>query len=367
MKTVVHFSTVHKPFDSRIFHKEIKALKGTYNVIFVSAQADKEYKEGNVTVMPIRKREGKLKRILFSTYDMLLKLLSIKASLYHFHDTELLPIGMILKLMGRKVIFDSHENTYGMILSRTWIGPVWKRKLIGAFVIVLEKAVSRNLTGIVAARPDLMQHYTNRNKCLFRNFPDVSIAEHIEPADIKKDKPVIVYSGGMTRIRGILQIINAMEIIGDRAELWLMGEWLEPGLEKDCMERPGARHVKYLGSFDYGEHFSYIKAGDLGITPFLPTENHLTTMPNKPFEYMMCRLPVLMSDFNYWKDIFGEFGIFFNASDPESIAESILYCLENKTEMQKKAELSFEILEKKYSWNSERYILLDFYRKLIGV
>lgn len=367
MKTVVHFSTVHRPFDSRIYHKEIKALRGTYNVIFVSAQAEEEYAEGNVRIIRLKKRSGKLKRMIFSTADMLFKLLTIKADLYHFHDAELLTIGMILKLAGRKVVFDSHENTYGMILNRKWLGPIWKRKIIALLIAAFENIVTRNLTGIVLARPDLQPLYKNRNKCLFRNFPDVSVADKIKPADVRKEKPIIVYSGGMTRIRGMLQLIDAMEIVGDRAELWLMGEWLELGLETDCMAKPGAKHVKYLGSFDYGEHFSYIKAADLGITPFLPAINHLTTMPNKPFEYMMCGLPMLMSDFKYWRSLFGEFSVFFNPSDPASIAEKIVYCLGHKKEMQEKAELSFDILKEKYSWNSERFALLDFYKKLIGV
>ncbi len=366
MKTVLHFSTVHRPFDSRIFHKEIKALKDTYKVIFVCAQADKAYSEGNITIVPVKRRHGKMKRMVFSTFDVLKKVLSYKAEIYHFHDTELLPAGMFLKLTGRRVIFDSHENTYGMVLNRTWIGSMRKRKIIGFFIVLIERLISRNLSGVVVARPDLVPLYKNRNKCLFRNFPDVSAADSIKPALIEKTKPVVVYSGGMTYIRGIIEMIDAMDILGGKAELWLMGEWLEPNLEKDCKARPGYRYVKHLGVFPYGEHFSYIKAGDFGITPFLPAVNHLTTMPNKPFEYMMCRLPVLMSDFKYWMGMFHEFGIFFNPAEPESIAESIQYCLDNKEEVSEKAEISFEILKKKYSWNSERFVLLEFYNKLIG-
>ena len=49
----------------------------------------------------------------------------------------------------------------------------------------------------------------------------------------------------------------------------------------------------------------------------------------KPFEYMACSLPMIMSNFPYWKEISRECALFVNPYDPKEIAEKILYLLNN--------------------------------------
>jgi len=56
--------------------------------------------------------------------------LSQRADIYHFHDPELLPVGVLLKLFTRaKGIYDSHEVVSQPILTKHWIPAPLRRPL----------------------------------------------------------------------------------------------------------------------------------------------------------------------------------------------------------------------------------------------
>ena len=92
--------------------------------------------------------------------------------------------------------------------------------------------------------------------------------------EIKKNKPVFIYSGGLTRLRGIAELIQAMEFLRNKAELWLLGRWESEGFKNECEIMRGWEKTKYIGYIPYGEHFSYMKIADIGLVNFLPSPNH---------------------------------------------------------------------------------------------
>jgi hypothetical protein len=51
------------------------------------------------------------------------KALKTDADIYHLHDPELMPLGLLLKLQRKKVIYDVHENLPKQISIKHWINP----------------------------------------------------------------------------------------------------------------------------------------------------------------------------------------------------------------------------------------------------
>ena len=112
MNNIIHFSSVHGRYDIRIFHKLCKSLASNgYNVSFcISDGKGEEFKNGVRIIDAGAPFKNRLFRILFTSYKTYKEALSLNGDIYHFHDPELLPYGLLLKWHGKKVIFDSHED-----------------------------------------------------------------------------------------------------------------------------------------------------------------------------------------------------------------------------------------------------------------
>ena len=107
---VVHVSTVHPPFDSRIFYKECRTLvKNGHDVVLV-VQHDRDEIVDKVRIRSVSKSANRLERIFRTTWKIYKTCLEEDASIYHFHDPEFIPVALLLRTKGRKVIYDVHEN-----------------------------------------------------------------------------------------------------------------------------------------------------------------------------------------------------------------------------------------------------------------
>src|SRR5208283_5204862 len=127
----VHLSSVHPPHDNRIFWKECLTLAGAgYGVSLVVCDAVPRWTASNqVAVISVRRRPGRFGRILISTVAVARAGLRLNADLYHFHDPELIPLGLLLRVLGKRVIYDVHEDLPRDILIKTWI-PKRARSLV---------------------------------------------------------------------------------------------------------------------------------------------------------------------------------------------------------------------------------------------
>ena len=195
-------------------------------------------------------------------------------------------------------------------------------------------------------------------------MPVLEMISHAEPALIKKEKSVIVYSGGLTRVRGIKQLVDSMEYIGDKAELWLLGKWESTAFSLDCEQSPGWAHTRYKGFLPQEEVFSIMKISDIGVVTFLPLPNHIEALPNKPFEYMACSLPIVMSNFSSWQGIFDGCALFADPESPEDIARNFILLLENRELCLNLAARGSELIRDEYSWEAEKKHLLKMYDEI---
>jgi glycosyltransferase involved in cell wall biosynthesis len=359
-------TSVHPAFDGRIFHKEAKTLtKAGYHVVLIAQHSKEEVVDG-VKILPLPKPRNRFERMTKVVWKLFRLASKQKAAIYHFHDPELIPIGLALKLFGRKVIYDVHEDYSGQILNKEWVGNVYFRKSVAFITNIIERMGASLFDGIVTATPDIGEKFPESKTMVLRNLPILGLIDKVKPINCKKDKPVIIYVGDLTKIRGVKKIIEAMEFVKDRAELWLLGKWETEEFEKVCRVLEGWRYTKYLGYIPYQKLYSFLKVANVGLVNFFPLPNQERAMPNKPFEYMACSLPMVMSNFPYWQEIFGECALFVNPYDAEDIAEKILHLLDNSNEAKKLGDKGRELIEEEYNWEAEQGKLLDIYKKVLN-
>jgi len=368
---VCHLTSCHSPFDDRIFHKEVKSLvKAGYNVVLI-AQHDREETVDGVRIVPLPKLGNRFERMTKVVWKLLRLALKEKAEIYHFHDPELIPIGLALKLLGKKVIYDVHELVYFSIEDKAWLRVKFLRKLAQLAYLFMERLSVRLFDQLILAEDDYENYCKQKHKnfckyTIVRNYPILSLIRNAPAiAHTNKKKLVLIYAGGLGKLRGIKEIIQAMKFVGGKVELQLLGKWESKEFEKKCKDLEGFKYTKYLGFVPLGEVYKYTKRADVGISILYPVKNYLTSMPVKAYEYMFCALPMVMSDFPCWQETFGECALFADPYNPKDIADKILYLLDNPDKAKQLGDRGKQLTEEKYSWEVESKKLVELYEKML--
>lgn len=363
---IVHLTSVHTPFDTRILYKECTSLKKMgYDVTLIAPHSTHfEKNDVHVRALPVPiDRSQRIKKTIWQVYRAALK---ENASLYHFHDPELIPVGILLRLHGKKIIYDVHENVPAQIMGKAYLGSPWKRGLLAAGAKMTEWVGAQIFNGIIGVIPEITERFPNRKAITLRNYPILKLIDETPPIqNTKSHRPVVVYAGGLTPIRGICESVQAMELLGDKAELWLIGKWESDRFKKQCEHEKGWKHVRYLGLMKPEEVYAHLKRADIGLVTMHPQLNYLFNLPVKSFEYMACSLPLVMSDFPYWRDIYKDCALFVDPLQPSTIANALIQLLEAPNLRKKLGSAGRSLVEDDFSWEVESQKLLLFYEKLL--
>ena len=359
-------TSVHSAFDTRIFHKEAKTLVDAgYDVTLIAQHSKNEIVDG-VKIIALLKPRNRFIRIFGLTWRVFYLGLCQRADIYHFHDPELIFIGILLKLFGKKIIYDVHEDVPNQIMNKMWLNNDQIRMFVAFTINIVEQIGALLFNNIVAVTPDIAGRFSKKKMVILRNFPILKLIDNTVSIDYKKNNPIIVYTGGLTRIRGIKEIIKAMEYINNRAELWLLGKWESEEFKNECENLEGWNNTKYLGFVSLNEVFQYMKIADIGLCLLHPIKNYIIGLPIKAFEYMACSLPIIMSDFYYGQEIFEKCALFANPYDPKDIADRIIYLLNNSNKIRELGDRGRKLIEEKYSWEAESKKLIMLYNFLSG-
>ncbi|NOZ73210.1 MAG: glycosyltransferase family 4 protein [Chloroflexi bacterium] len=366
-RKIVHLTSVHGPFDTRIFYKECVSLrKAGYEVVLVAPHERSERVNG-VRIHAVPKPASKKERLRRTVWQVYRAAVAENGALYHFHDPELIPVGMLLKLRGKKVVYDVHEDVPAQVLEKEYLNPVWIRRMISKGVNFSEWVSGIFFDGIVSVVPKVAARFPAHKSITVQNYPMREFIDRVRPIEnVAQTSPVVIYAGGLMRVRSIVEIVKAMDRVGGRAELWLLGEWESDALRRECEQSPGWRNVRYLGFKTLEDTYGYLKIADLGLVIFYPLTNHLIASPNKAFEYMACALPMVMSDFPYWRNVYEGAALFVDPKNPKDIATAILRLLDHPEEAAELGENGYRAVLEKYNWAHESQKLLALYEEILA-
>ena len=102
---VVHLTSAHGRYDTRIFLKMCSSLASYgYDMSLVVADGEGDEVKNGVTIFDVGpKPRGRLSRMTKTVNDVLKKAIYLNGDIYHLHDPELMPVGIKLKKLGKKV------------------------------------------------------------------------------------------------------------------------------------------------------------------------------------------------------------------------------------------------------------------------
>lgn len=363
---VCHLSTAHRALDVRIFYKECRSLRRVgFTVTLIAQHPRDEVREG-IKIIALPKPQGRLQRMLGSTWRVFQLARQQQADLYHFHDPELIGIGVLLKCTTRKrVVYDVHENMTTAILDKHWIRSQLIRKIIASFFSLMEKVTAKVFDRIIVATPHIGRHFTQSRTVLVRNFPELSLIPKQPARALPKGTAVVLYAGNLERQRGILSLVQAMEYLAGRVKLQLVGEWFDPNFQAECQAQAGWSNASYLGRRSLEETYALMAQADIGMVPLLPTASYLVSLPIKLFEYMACGLPVIAADFPYWQELVGDGIVYCNPQDPSDMADKIGRLLDHPMEMARMSAVGRAMVEQNFNWPLEGERLIEAYRTML--
>lgn len=352
---ICHMTSAHESDDTRIFVKECCSLASAGYDVTLVARGESRTEKG-VKVLGLGSTpKGRLHRMLFFSRKVFQAALSLDCDIYHFHDPELLPYGKKIARIGKKVIFDSHEDVPAQIMNKDWI-PKSMRALIAKLYTHYETSAVKQFAAVITATEYIGKKFVGRAKisCPIHNYPELSDI-HFHDNSFETREKLICYVGGITKTRGEDTMKEAIHGMPDM-KLILAGPH---AVEDDD-------NVSYVGKLNRKEVDELYETARCGLLLSEISPNAVNSLPIKLFEYMAAGLPMVISDYPMWKDFYeGQgVGICVDPKNIEQIREAIQDLVNDPQRSRQMGLKGRKLIEERYNWAVEEKRLVALYQDL---
>lgn len=362
---ICHITTVHPRLDTRIFQKECCSLVALGHQVTLICNKGKSDRINGVDIISLEiPYTGLLGRIKEVPKEIFKKAVEINADVYHFHDPDFLYHGLQLIKLGKKVVYDAHEDVPRQLLSKPY-GNTLSLSLMAKVFEPLENFVVKRLTGIVTADEKVYHRFkkVNPNTILLNNYP--ILGQFDKPIPYKKKKKEVFYVGDIAKIRGVIEMIKAMEYVKGFT-LVLAGSFESQELENEARNLPQWSKVRFEGYIDSGKRTEQLERAQVGLVVLHPVKKYEDALPTKLFEYMAAGVAVVCTNLKLWADIVidSNCGLLVNPLDPKEIGAAINTLINDPQQAETYGLNGYHSAQKKYSWSTEEPKLEAFYQAM---
>ncbi len=368
---ICHLTTVHPAKDTRIFYRMVRSLaERGHSVVLIAPES---FDDALVKASSWNGYVGATSWRLLRMFRALRAALHERADIYHFHDPELIPVGLVLKLLkpSAAVVYDVHEDYPAMMKVKHWI-PSFIRPIVAGTASVVNAVAGMFLDGIVTADPSVQKDFLRvaRKKTLvFYNFPELSMftSSSNAPSEVQAD---LVYVGGISERAGTFVLLDALSLLGQqgvhptvRLAGYTDGQAGWATVHEGICQRGLEKQIEYVGRIPSSQVPEWIRSGRIGLVTLQPIAKFLKNIPSKLFEYWACGLPVISSDLPPIKGFVGhgENGILFQATSASDLAQAIQQLLDRPDQGAGMGRQGQQQVQEK--WNNDCQVteLITFY------
>lgn len=374
-------TSVHQPFDGRIFHRECKTLaQAGYQVTLVAPADFGHQEQDGITVLGVPRPDMRLYRPL-TWYRLYRIVRRLRPDIIHFHDPELLLLVPLFRATldrDTKLVYDVHEYFADAVAGKFWI-PSPLRQLAAGLSGWLEQKLASQVDGIVCAVEGQEPLYVDKLVPLvvIRNLPIARVFEDATPhPDLDVGGCKLIYVGLILRERGIDVLLEAVRILarqGRDVNLFLIGRETSGAYMKEVQTFVQANQltgrIHWVGYVPHDQIKRYLANADIGVAPGLRTRQYSNPgISTKLFEYMICGLPIVSVDHPHRKRYIDECkcGLTVAPEDPSEHARAIAWLIDHPEEAETMALRGQEMVLERYTWEQEQPRLLAFYRDVLA-
>ncbi len=279
-----------------------------------------------------------------------------RPNLVYVSDPKSCPVGSAAsRILGSRVIYHEHDvpspaSTRRQILrSRARL-----LRRADAVVVPNEK------------RGDLIkQEYPEAKVAVVPNCPSVHEVSGQRTA-WTRPKLTLLYHGSIVPDRLPPTVIEALSLLGEEVRLKIVGYETQghPGYVEELETRAAqlglTSRVEYLGALPFRSGLLEVAKGcDVGLAlmPKIHHDVNMQTMAgasNKPFDYLACGVPVIVSELPGWTEMYASpgYGLSCDPSRPEDIAAAVTRFQSDPSVMRDMGEAGRQRILKE--WNYER-------------
>ena len=349
--------------DNRV-HKVCSTLaKMGFNVLLIGRLLPNSQK--------LKPREYQTKRLslmftseplFYTEYNLrlLIYLLLNKTDILLSNDLDTLAGNFIASKIKRKpLVYDSHEyfTEVPELINRPKTKAIWEW---------IERRIIPKLKYAYTVCDSIAEIYTNKYGICFetiRNLPYFLKKPDNNSSVIGKKENIILYQGALNKSRGLEQAILAMKRI-DKAKLIIAGDGdLKKQLKTLVLNENLIDRVVFKGRLSFEELVPLTQSADLGISVEEDMGlNYRYALPNKLFDYIQARIPVLVTNLPEMASIVRkyEIGDICYSLEPDKLAATILLAMENN--MQNKIRKDkIELAASELTWENEEKKIIKIF------
>lgn len=291
-------------------------------------------------------------------------LLFVRADLLVANDLDTLPaVFAVSRIKKLPVVYDSHEyfTEVPELVGRKWVKKIWES---------VESVLLPKIRHAYTVSSSIAEEYNRKygiNMQVIRNLPFRMVS--LKPSFRLRtgNENIILYQGSLNMGRGLELAVKSMQFT-ENVRLIIAGTG---DLEKELRKLSGSLSlddkIVFTGRITPGLLRHYTMQADLGLS--LEEDmglNYRYALPNKLFDYIQARIPVLVSDLPEMASLVRRYGIgdVNQTRNPAELAGVFKEMLSDA----KKRQAWLSNLEKAAEdlcWEKEEPKLTEFYTRVI--
>ncbi len=290
--------------------------------------------------------------LLFRRFDILLS-----------NDLDTLTANFLsAKIKNKSLVYDSHEyfTEVPELVNRPRVKKIWEW---------LEKKMVPKIKIAYTVCESIAKIYTEKYGVSFHVVRNIPVSQNIgiREEDKNSSKKIILYQGVLNVGRGLKEVILAMNFINN-ARLLIAGDGdIKKELELLVKTEKLETKVEFTGRLTLEELAKLTPQADLGLSIEEDLGlNYRFALPNKLFDYIQARVPVLVTNLPEMAALVRQYkiGEITSSLESKALAEHINSALFQEEKRKIWIE-NLEIAAAELTWEKEQEVIKNIYAQFL--